>query len=341
MADSKKYDGVIFLKEWKVLVFSLAPEHQLIFWDLFTEYEYGKVQICENKFVFPVWNFIASQLDDMKKNYNDKIVLRNQQNGQKGGRPNLEKELIALNGEVIPRHYEFNDHFLYIFQQISTGDYKIGETKNLFNRRSTIKIPAHDLQIIHFVKIEANCNLIFERELKDIFPLNKIKGDWFRFTEIELNKVIIEMNRFKKPVDLKNPVGYKKTQTHPKFNFDNAEFVKPEIEILNHLNQVTGRNFKPVESNLKLIRARLEEESPEILKAVIELKTFEWLNDTKMSEYLRPETLFNATKFQGYSARAIELKNNPTKLKLHVEQRSTEARKSAAKHYDPLDAMPD
>ncbi len=72
------------------------------------------------------------------------------------------------------------------------------------------------------------------------------------------------------------------------------------IEILNHLNEKAGRSYKPVEANIRLITARLSESSVEECKAVIDVKVGEWLNDATMSQYLRPETLFGATKFAQY-----------------------------------------
>ena len=114
-----------------------------------------------------------------------------------------------------------------------------------------------------------------------------------------------------------------------------------EIEILSFLNETAGKSFKPVESNLKFIRARLSEHPPETLKQIIQVKSFEWKDDFKMNEYLRPETLFNPTKFQTYLQKVEEIKNNPQKFKKDVQQRNNENRRSAAKHYDPLDAMPD
>jgi len=75
---------------------------------------------------------------------------------------------------------------------------------------------------------------------------------------------------------------------------------KLEIQILDYLNHVTGKNFKPVESNLKLIRARLSEKhTPEEITAVIDLKNRQW-SGTKQDEYLRPATLFGAEKFNQY-----------------------------------------
>jgi uncharacterized phage protein (TIGR02220 family) len=78
---------------------------------------------------------------------------------------------------------------------------------------------------------------------------------------------------------------------------------EPDIakQVLEHLNEMAGRAYQPVDSSLKLIRARLKEgATPEDCIAVIDAKTREWLEDPKMNQYLRPETLFNATKFAGY-----------------------------------------
>jgi uncharacterized phage protein (TIGR02220 family) len=59
-----------------------------------------------------------------------------------------------------------------------------------------------------------------------------------------------------------------------------------------------------VDSNARLIRARLAEEgvTVERVKAVIDAKVKKWANDKKMSGYLRPKTLFNATNFEQYLA---------------------------------------
>jgi uncharacterized phage protein (TIGR02220 family) len=71
--------------------------------------------------------------------------------------------------------------------------------------------------------------------------------------------------------------------------------------ILECLNAVAGRDFKPVAANLQHIQARLNEgagvfECNVMIQRMVKL----WGNDPKMRQYLRPETLFNATKFQGY-----------------------------------------
>jgi uncharacterized phage protein (TIGR02220 family) len=76
---------------------------------------------------------------------------------------------------------------------------------------------------------------------------------------------------------------------------------KQALEVLIFLNEKADRDYQPVEANLELISARLNEgASVEVCKAVIERKVRDWRNDEKMSQYLRPATLFNRTKFAQY-----------------------------------------
>jgi uncharacterized phage protein (TIGR02220 family) len=80
-----------------------------------------------------------------------------------------------------------------------------------------------------------------------------------------------------------------------------SQFQSQAQEILEFLNEKTGREYRPVDTNLKLIIARLKSGAT-VGKCfqVIAKKTREWKNDPKMAEYLRPATLFNATKFEQY-----------------------------------------
>lgn len=82
-----KDNSVIFLKDWLFLITPMSAENQIVFWDLFTNYEYGQDQECDNPIVSPTWNFVKKQLDNMKNTYKEKVVDRNRQNGSKGGRP--------------------------------------------------------------------------------------------------------------------------------------------------------------------------------------------------------------------------------------------------------------
>lgn len=74
----------------------------------------------------------------------------------------------------------------------------------------------------------------------------------------------------------------------------------PYAKIIDYLNNKAGRSFKNVEANKKLIRARWNEGFVfDDFKKVIDIKTNEWIKDTKMASYLRPATLFG-NKFDQY-----------------------------------------
>lgn len=78
---------------------------------------------------------------------------------------------------------------------------------------------------------------------------------------------------------------------------------------LHWLNEKSGKHFRELDSNLKFISARLSEEGVDIegVKMMIDRQCEMW-KETNMAEYLRPETLFNKTKFDGYfSARELPI----------------------------------
>ena len=72
------------------------------------------------------------------------------------------------------------------------------------------------------------------------------------------------------------------------------------VEVLDYLNQKAGRAYRPLDVNLRLIKGRLAESSLSECKAVIDAKVAEWARDPKMAQYLRPNTLFNATNYAQY-----------------------------------------
>lgn len=85
-------------------------------------------------------------------------------------------------------------------------------------------------------------------------------------------------------------------------------FKSQALEVLQFLNEKTGRVYRPVDTNLKLIIARLKSGASVMnCRQVIAKKTREWRGDAKMSEYLRPATLFNATKFEQYVGELVVL----------------------------------
>jgi len=72
-------------------------------------------------------------------------------------------------------------------------------------------------------------------------------------------------------------------------------------EVINYLNLKTGKKLRPESKSSKHIRGRLRDGFlVEDLKLVVDLKVDEWLHDVKMKKYLKPDTLFNAEKFDKY-----------------------------------------
>lgn len=100
------------------------------------------------------------------------------------------------------------------------------------------------------------------------------------------------------------PTDKTKTNTKKKEKTSCAATATPApvvSEIVSYLNQAVGTSFKPTTKNTQtLIRARLKEGfTLDDFKTVIDHKTGEWLNNSEMSGYLRPQTLFSP-KFESY-----------------------------------------
>lgn len=73
-------------------------------------------------------------------------------------------------------------------------------------------------------------------------------------------------------------------------------------QVIDLLNSMTGSKYKAsTKSHAGNISGRLNDgHSVDDLMAVVRFKVQEWLHDPKMAQYLRPETLFQAGKFNGY-----------------------------------------
>ena len=86
------------------------------------------------------------------------------------------------------------------------------------------------------------------------------------------------------------------------------------IEVLTHLNQVSGSRYQKSRTSLENIRARLRDGySVSDLKLVIDLKHEHWHGNDEQYQYMRPETLFGPKKFEGYlqSASRWDAKGRP------------------------------
>lgn len=75
----------------------------------------------------------------------------------------------------------------------------------------------------------------------------------------------------------------------------------PYQQVVDYLNEKTGKQYKhTTKKTQSLIKARTKEGfSLDDFKQVIDNMSSQWMNDSKMNQYLRPETLFG-TKFEGY-----------------------------------------
>jgi uncharacterized phage protein (TIGR02220 family) len=85
------------------------------------------------------------------------------------------------------------------------------------------------------------------------------------------------------------------SRTNRKKNLDSVK------EVVDHLNSLLQTRYKPTSKAVaKFINARLNDgASVEALKGVASQQVTAW-SGTDMEKYLRPETLYNATKFEGY-----------------------------------------
>ena len=80
------------------------------------------------------------------------------------------------------------------------------------------------------------------------------------------------------------------------------------LEVLMYLNLKADRRYRLTVPTAKFILDRLKSGiSVETLKRVVDAKVAEWTG-TDMAKYLRPETLFNATKCESYVG-ALDAKN--------------------------------
>jgi len=144
----------------------------------------------------------------------------------------------------------------------------------------------------------------------------EVVDTWDRINEAERRKI----NWFQDPAALWQTDGRQMTDICPsndgigkdsigKYSLDkvnNNMSGKPDlagqrIEIVKYLNNKTGKEFRhSSKANARLIDARLNEGySVDDFKKVIDTKTAEW-KGTDMEQYLRPETLFSASKFESY-----------------------------------------
>lgn len=107
--------------------------------------------------------------------------------------------------------------------------------------------------------------------------------------------------------------GYKKI-LHHNIDSKNIESNNKDIYtvVIEYLNQRANKKYRSdTPKTRQLIKMRLKEGfNINDFKTVIDKKCAQWLNDTKMDRYLRPETLFG-TKFEGYLNETVDIGEKP------------------------------
>lgn len=113
------------------------------------------------------------------------------------------------------------------------------------------------------------------------------------------------------PSDIK-PIGPVPVEPDPE-----VVITDQAIEVLSHLNLVSGSRYQKSKSSLENIRARIREGySVADLKLVIDLKHEHWHDNDEQYQYMRPETLFGPKKFESYlqSASRWDAKGRPPRV---------------------------
>jgi uncharacterized phage protein (TIGR02220 family) len=92
-----------------------------------------------------------------------------------------------------------------------------------------------------------------------------------------------------------------RTSNKEKRSSAKAESSFPWESVIDYLNEKAGKHYRHTEANKRLVMARHKEGfSAEDMRRAIDNQCAEWLKDSHMNQYLRPITLFQASKFEGY-----------------------------------------
>lgn len=142
-------------------------------------------------------------------------------------------------------------------------------------------------------KVKKLCNMSETPDLQAFVNLGFLEGD-----------VCVTSERRQDVVPDKRKLSTEEVKVSTDTEEENPLSGKPDDnphQVINYLNNQTASKFQLVDSNLKLIRARIKEgRTVSELCAVIDQQIREWADKPKMQKYLRPATLFNAEKFNQY-----------------------------------------
>lgn len=146
------------------------------------------------------------------------------------------------------------------------------------------------LWFIHSMSWEEHQDIEINKRGRDDMPDFSLLGDYSTTTPV----LVAHKVKDKVEVKVKDKVEVKE-----EVKGDSAPPQFPEI--LKDLNEQTGKKYRDTKDTKELIRARWQDGFRlEDFKRVHSNMSAKWKDDPKMNQYLRPMTLYQAKKFEGY-----------------------------------------
>lgn len=242
--------------------------------------QYGMVEVIDDVLTIPNWDKYQTLDAYERKKERDRIYQRERREKQ--------RKLISVNGSYTL------DEFLNLQKQ--------------FNFECAYCGSKEEITPDHVVPIAKNGSTTIDNIVPCCRRCNSSKGmqdmeTWYRkqpfFDEERLKKILTLKKSYDIGRAFERDCSYSYSNIiNNNIKEDNSLIIK---NIISYLNKVCNTRYRHnTDSTKKLIKARLNEGFTEDdFKAVIDKKFAQWGNDPKMSEYLRPQTLFG-TKFESY-----------------------------------------
>lgn len=211
-----------------------------------------------------------------------------------------------LDAIVLFKFTERQYKVLFALIRKTYGYNKTSDDISLSQLSSYCNLPVNHVSTV--IKQLTELNVIIKKSGKYAFNLsvNKHYDKWGLHNMECLN---VELQKVDKRVTSLGVLGFHNMEVQNTTPKDNTKDIC--ILALNYLNEKTKRNYKPVKSNIDLVKGRVKEGyTKDDIFRVIDAKCLQWMADEKMSGYLRPATLFNATKFSQYAGEAVQQKSN-------------------------------
>lgn len=154
---------------------------------------------------------------------------------------------------------------------------------------------------------------IWMTEIQNMIGQSSTEADRVRLYRKELDAKALPESKDVQMYDKSTPEREKERDKETEKDIDTRDKI-PYDEIIVYLNEKTSSRYRSTESTKKLIHARMEEGfTKEDFFTVIDNKVKTW-KGTEWEKFLRPETLFCASKFQGYlNEKPVEKKHAGSK----------------------------